>query len=335
MPMINPFDVFSVSEISASIDKLPNMYGRVDELKLMPTKGVTSRDIAIEERNGSLSLIPSDRLGGPGVANGGNKRTVRTFRVPSLIEEDFVSPQDVIGVRAFGGDQQANLASLLADKLQTCRAKHDITLEYLRMGALKGQILDADGSLLYDLFREFNVTAKTVDFELGTDSTDVRAKCLAVKRHIEDHLLGDRMTGVRVLVSPEFYDQLTSHKSVKAAFANYQAAADRLGGDMRDGFSFGGITFEEYRGISTRPDGLSVRFIEEGEGHAFPVGGINTFATHVAPADFNESVGTLGQLYYAKTMPAKFDRGWDIHTQSNPLPLCQRPAVLVKVESSN
>lgn len=334
MPMINPFNIFSVAEISAAIENLPNMYGRINDLNLMPVKGVVSRDIAIEERNGSLALIPTDRLGGPGTTGASGKRQVRTFRVPSLIQEDFASPQDVLGIRAFGGNEQANLANLLADKLQTCRAKHDITLEHLRMGALKGQILDADGSIIYNLFTEFGVTQKVIDFKLGTAGTDVRAKCLEVKRHIEDHLLGDRMTATRCLVSPEFFDKLTNHAQVKEAFANYQAAQERLGGDMRTGFTYGGLIFEEYRAITTGLNG-PMRFIADGEGHAFPEGGLTTFTTHVAPADFNEAVGSLGQLYYAKTQAAKFDRGWDIHTQSNPLPLCHRPAVLVKMHTSN
>jgi len=54
-----------------------------------------------------------------------------------------------------------------------------------------------------------------------------------------------------------------------------------------------------------------------------------------APADFNETVNTPGLPLYAKLAPRKFERGWDIHTQSNPLPLCRRPEVLVKVYSSN
>ena len=56
-----------------------------------------------------------------------------------------------------------------------------------------------------------------------------------------------------------------------------------------------------------------------------------TFATYFAPADFNETVNTLGQPLYAKQEPRRFDRGTDLHTQSNPLPLCHRPALLVKL----
>lgn len=341
MAMVNPFDVFSVTEIAAAINRVPNNYGRINQLGLMPVRGTTSRTVAVEERNGSLALIPTERAGdsgsgrGPGNVGSTGKRNLRTFRVPNLTYDEFVGPEEVQGVRAFGGSEQQNIASLLNEKLETARAKHDITLEHLRMGALKGIIVDADGSTLYDLYSEFGITAKEVDFVLGTGTTDIKAKCHAVKRHIEDNLLGETMTTVRVLVSPEFFDAFTNHQKVQKAFENWQAAQDRLGGDMRNGFTFGGLTLEEYRGVSTDPAGNTRRFIAEGEGHAFPEGTQQTFRTHVAPADFNEAVGQMGQIYYAKTMPAKFDRGWDVHTQSNPLPLCHRPGVLVKVFSSN
>ena len=56
----------------------------------------------------------------------------------------------------------------------------------------------------------------------------------------------------------------------------------------------------------------------------------NTFRTYFAPADFNETANTLGLPLYAKQEPRKFGRGTDLHTQSNPLPICLRPEVLVK-----
>ncbi len=58
------------------------------------------------------------------------------------------------------------------------------------------------------------------------------------------------------------------------------------------------------------------RFIEKDAGHCFPLGTANTFTTYFAPADFNETVNTLGQPLYAKQEPRRFDRGTDLHTQS-------------------
>ena len=78
-------------------------------------------------------------------------------------------------------------------------------------------------------------------------------------------------------------------------------------------------------------EGSVVRFIAPGEAHCFPLGTVDTFGTYFAPADFNETVNTLGEPIYAKQEPRKFERGTDLHTQSNPLPMCHRPGVLVKL----
>ena len=259
---------------------------------------------------------------------------MRSFTIPHIPHDDVVLPEEVQGIRAFGSETELQaMANVITDHLQNMRNKHAITLEHLRMGALKGNILDADGSTLYNLYNEFEITPKTVNFALSTAGTDVKKKCLEVVRHIEDNLCGEFMMGVHCLVSPEFFDALTSHAKVKEAYERWQEGA-ALRDDMRAGFTFGGITFEEYRGQATDPDGNVRRFIAANEGHCFPVGTSQTFVTYFAPADFNETVNTLGLPIYAKQEPRKFDRGTDLHTQSNPLPLCLRPAVLVKVTAS-
>ncbi len=75
-------------------------------------------------------------------------------------------------------------------------------------------------------------------------------------------------------------------------------------------------------------------FIPQNEAIAFPLGTQQTFRTYFAPADFNETANTIGLPVYAKQEERKFQRGWDIHTQSNPLPLCARPEVLIRVTKS-
>ena len=201
------------------------------------------------------------------------------------------------------------------------------------MGALKGIILDADGSTLYNLYDEFGITSKTINFALATDNTNVRQKCVDTLAHIEENLRGEFMTSVRCLCSPEFFEKLIAHPKVEKAYENFQQGAI-LRDDVRAGFTFGGIVFEEYRGQATDGNGATRRFIAAGEAHAFPVGTIDTFGTYVAPADFNETVNTLGQPLYAKQDSRKFERGTDLHTQSNPLPMCHRPGVLVKLTMS-
>lgn len=336
--MFNPFTdpAFNTASLTAAINLLPNNYGRIREMNLMPGKGITTRTVLVEEKNGVLTLLPTLPVGSPGTAGSSGKRKVRSFAVPHIPHDDVILPSELQGIRRFGSESEVlGLSDVVNDKLQAMRNKHAITLEHLRTGALKGIILDADGSTLFNLYTEFGIVQKTVDFVLGTAGTNIKAKCLEVKRHIEANLLGEMMNGVRALVDKDFYDKLTGHAKVEAAFAGYQAAQDRLGGDMRKGFTFGGITFEEYEGTANDADGNARKFIAAGEGHAFPEGTMDTFGTSYAPADMLEAVNTVGLEVYAKMEPRKFNRGADIHTQSNPLPLCRRPAVLVKLYTSN
>ena len=332
-PFLNPG--FSMASLTAAINLIPNRYGRLEALNLFPAKPVRTRQIIVEEYAGKLNLLPTKPPGSPGTVGERGKRKLRSFVIPHIPHDDVVLPEEVQGIRAFGSETEMEaISGVLARHLETMRNKHAITLEHLRMGALKGEILDADGSVISNLFTEFQITPQSVNFDLANANSEVKGHCYDLLTKIEDALQGEFMTGVHVLCSPEFFRALTTHKEVKTAYQNWQQGAVLIN-DMRSGFSYSGITFEEYRGQASfvQADGTlgSRRFIAAGEAHAFPVGTVDTFATYFSPADFNETVNTIGQPLYAKQEPRKFDRGTDLHTQSNPLPMCHRPGVLIKL----
>jgi hypothetical protein len=321
-----------MAALTAAINILPNRYGRIENLGLMPARPVRQRQIIVEEMNGVLNLLPTLPPGSPGTVGTRGKRALRSFVIPHIPHDDVVLPEEVQGIRAFGSETETEaLAGVIARHLDTMRNKHAITLEHLRMGALKGVILDADGSVLYDLFDEFGIAQQSVNFALGNGNTNVKEKCIKTLSLIEDNLKGEFMNGVHCLCSPEFFSALTGHAKVEKAFETWQQGAILIN-DVRRGFTYAGITFEEYRGQATDIAGTVRRFIAPGEAHAFPLGTVDTFASYFAPADFNETVNTVGQPLYAKQEPRKFDRGTDLHTQSNPLPMCHRPGVLITLQ---
>ncbi|MGH8429301.1 MAG: major capsid protein, partial [Solimonas sp.] len=226
--MQNPFTnpAFSMAALTAAINILPNRYGRIEDLGLMPAKPVRQRQVIVEEMNGVLSLLPTLPPGAPGTVGVRGKRTLRSFVIPHIPHDDVVLPEEVQGIRAFGSETETEaVAGVIARHLETMRNKHAITLEHLRMGALKGVILDADGSVLYDLFDEFDITPQTIAFDLGNAGTNVKAKCLATLAAIEDNLKGEFMSGVHCLCSPEFFSALTGHAKVEKAFENWQQGA--------------------------------------------------------------------------------------------------------------
>lgn len=88
-------------------------------------------------------------------------------------------------------------------------------------------------------------------------------------------------------------------------------------------FQYGPVMFEEYRGkVGT------VNYIADNECRFFPLAVPGLFETTFAPANYIETVNTIGLPVYAKTTPDPKGRWVDIDVQSNPLVYCTRPRVL-------
>lgn len=338
MPILNPFatnDAFNLVSLSEALNIIPNTYGLIRQSGMFKNKPVRSRTIMVEKKNNTLNLLQTLPVGSPGQKNKMGLRNVRSFVIPHIPFDDTILPQEYDGLRAFGTESNLEtLASVMNDHLENMKAKHAITQEYQQMGALKGIVYDADATVIYDYFKEFTVKQESIDFVLGTGATDILAKCIALKRILEDNLHGETMSGVEVLVDAAFWDKFISHTLVKAAYDRWREGA-ALREDLRDGFYFGGIKFKEYRGTASTFAGVARPFIASTEGIAYPTGTQNVFKNFICPADFLETVNTMGQPLYAKQEPRQFNRGIDIHTQSNQLPMCMRPSLVVRVYTSN
>lgn len=334
-------DAFSLTSMTDSINIVPIQYGRLGELNLFPDRGIPTTTVAIEENHGVLNLLPTARRGSPGSIGVRGKRRMRQLSTVHIPHDTQLTADSLRNRRGRNGTISLETAQgVINQDLTEHRAKHDITREHLRAGALRGVIIDADGTEILDIFAEFGVTQKVIDFTFGGAAADLRITSLNVSRHMEDHINGDVLTGVHALCSPEFFDGFIGHESVKRAWDNHQSNSNKLGDDPRRGFMFGGVTYEEYRGKASelKEDGSSTvrEFIPAGDARFFPLGTRTTFRTYNAPSDFMEDVGDDGVPYYAKLAPdPRFNRYVDVHSQQNPLPICLRPALLVRGHSSN
>ncbi|RJX35661.1 MAG: major capsid protein [Desulfarculus sp.] len=325
-------DAFSTLEMTAAINLVPNMYGRLNQLNLFPAKPVSTTDVAIEMRAGTLNLVPSTLRGAPGTPNLRATRSVRKFTVPHLALDDSIKADEIQNVRAFGSSSRLlGVMEKVAEVQDEMARKLFITLEFLRNGALAGAVLDANGDTILDLFSEFGVSQKTENFKLATEGEKIVTHINAVKRHIAQNLLGDMMTNIRALCSPGFWDAFITQADVEQAYKLYQGGANPLRDDVRAGFPFQGVIWEEYLGQATTADGTTKVFIPANSALFFPEGTTATFATYFAPADYMETVNTPGLPIYSKLgRRDTYDKAQPIEAQSNPLPICMRPAVLVK-----
>ena len=81
----------------------------------------------------------------------------------------------------------------------------------MEVNALRGIVKDGAGVTLYDYFGEFGLAQQSVDFVLGTGTTNVQAKVRDVLRKIETELKGtvserQAVIGVRIEKGPQPLD---------------------------------------------------------------------------------------------------------------------------------
>ncbi len=246
-----------------------------------------------------------------------------------LPQRATINADEVQNVRAFGSEtDEMTVQSLVNKRLVKLRRNIDTTIEWQRMGAIKGQVLDSDGSVLLDLFQTFGLTKTTKALNLNVDATKVRSVVVGAKRTMEQKLGGLEYSGIRVLCSAPFFDAFVDHPAVQRAWDNFQDRA-QLQEDLRGGFKFAGVYWEEYRGNIS---GQS--FIADGKAHMVPEGVPDLFSTTYAPADYMETVNTIGLPYYAKQELAEFNKGVEIEAQSNPITFCTRPDALIELSIS-
>lgn len=326
---MNLEDLFTVTSLTGAVNKLPTAPSKASALGVFDEKGVTTTSVTIDEYEGRLILVPNlSRDADPSPIKPG-RRARRTFETLHLPLSRPLLPGQLQNVAGFGSETPiANQAAIINDHLSEMKNSIEATREYQRIGALRGRLLDADGKVIEDLFDAFDVTQKKMNVALSNAATDVRADCLKAKRHAESKLNGVAVKGFAAFCGPDWFDAFTGHANVQKAFANYQEAQDRLGGDMRSGFTFGGITFIEYDATIS-----GQRFIPVDVAQVFPLAQ-GVFRTFNAPANYNETVNTLGKPFYSKAEERRMGKGWDIEVQANPLTLCMYPEALVELKAA-
>ncbi|MBL4699644.1 MAG: major capsid protein [Phycisphaeraceae bacterium] len=274
-------NAFSAVSMTQSINILPHQPRRIEQMGLFDFEGISTTTAVVGNNNGQLSLLPTKARGDSPTQMSHSKKNVRAFPVPHIPAADVISPGDVQNLLALPGSQQmAVAATLINQRMTTMRSSMEATIEHLKIGAVKGNILDSDGtSVLFNLFTEFGISETAVDFVLGTATTNIKNKCLEVARGIETVLGSETYDHIHCLCSSTFFDKLTSHAKVTAAYERWQNG-DFLRADNRRGFTFASITFEEYRGKVG-----SVDFIPAGDARFFPVGVMGLFKHFAAPGN--------------------------------------------------
>lgn len=320
-------DAFSVTNLTRTLVDIPSVPTRLGDMNLFEEGGINTTTMMIERTGDSLKLVPAAARGSSGEPVTLKGRNLIPIKAVHLPQRGSVLADEVQSVRAFGSESEVEaVQNVVRKKLDKMKRQLDLTLEYHRIGAIRGQVLDADGtSVLLDVYDVFGMNQVTQNFVLGTATTKVKQKIIDLKRAVQASLGGLRMTGVHVFASRAFMDALTGHAAVEKAYELFQQNSYART-DTSVLFEMAGVSFEEYDGSVAGID-----FIPDGEAFAIPMGVPGLFTTDFAPADYMETVNTQGLPYYAKQEALRMNKGVELESQSNPITLCTRPEAIIKL----
>ncbi len=334
MPMQN-LTAFTQAEMTQAINKLPAMPMRL--AALFGQESVRTTHVDLDIKKGRITLVSNqDRsAAAQSLAGKGDARSRKTIQTTHLPQEDNIRPEDVQDVRSFGTNEPEPVVVAVNNKLAIIKNNIDMTKEWHRLGAVKGVILDADGSTeLLNLFNLFGATKSTGTLTIPTTESvkdnPVQKAILTAKRSVDAGMGGVPFMRIEALVGSNFYDALVGNKYVREAYALWSANQASFGDNdyRKRGFTYGGVTFYE---ASEVVGGNTL--VEANKAHFYPVGS-GIFTEYTAPANWMSAVNSYGLPYYAQMIPLEGDKGFKVEGQSNPLMLCNFPEALYELTAA-
>lgn len=250
-------DPFRTITLTAAIEKVPYVPDGLEAMKIFEDKPIRTEELWVEQRQGSLVIVPFSDRGAPGIQRTTEQRNARAFKVPRLRMEDTITARELMGIREFGSETELmQIQKETARRLvgpTGLRTNLRYTQEFHRLAAVQGLLLDANGSVKFNWFNEFGITANpTVAFNLLANTPrTLRPLCANIVRTMKRKAQGafiEGRTEVVALCGDAFYDNFVTHTDVEKTYANWLSAAALRDGTAFKEMQFADITWINYRG---------------------------------------------------------------------------------------
>lgn len=325
-------DLFTSTSLTYAINLHSVAPSRISDLGIFKESGINTTSAIIERRGTSLIIVPNSARGAPPARMRSQKAAAVSIAAPHLNVADQLQADELQNVRQFGStDQMVGVEQKRDEKLADMSMSLDNTLEYHRLGALQGIVLDADGETpILDVFDTFNVDqADPFFFNLSADQDptapgSIRSTAFRIKNAIRTGLNNQPFRGsVWAPCGDAFWEALIDNPQVRATYLNQAAANDFREQDVAsETLALGGILFEHYPGFGAVA-------IPTDECLFVPLGIPDLFVTKFAPADWFSAVNTIGlPKYLMASLDNTGQKSIDLESQSNPINICTRPEIL-------
>ena len=324
-------DAFSEVELVEAIEKMdfqPTLLGDMGLFEPQPSR---TTFIALEKKEGTNQLVPVSLRGAPLTEAERKRRDIRNVETHRIGKASTVYATEVQNIRAFGSTTELmQVQDLVAEGIMQTEGDLSLTEENMRLGAIQGIVVDADGStVLNNWFTFWGITPATpIAFNFAAATVaQVKANIKKVQRHVVDNAKGLAITEIMALTGDAFFDALIAHEAYTGNTQN-PVEAQRLVDEYGVAYnkvSFGQITWINYRGSQSE----SAVAIPTDEVRFFPRAR-GLFKHGLGCAEFGPYINTPGRRRYAISIPDRDREAWmSTELYSYPLFYCTRPEVLI------
>ncbi len=339
------YNDFKNSDFVDAIVTTPLQYGYINSQNYFDVKSTNQTAIIFDRDMSTTTLLPQVNRGSK-ASTQGKEHTADTFalRLAYFKHEDRLTGDDIQSWRQVGSTDSETYARATAEKMTDMRLAWDQTQEYMKLQALKGIFKTPDGTVMANMFTEFDITQTSIAFALGTSTTDIDAKIRTLKSTVAKNVLnGGAIGGVEVLVDPVFFDKLISHANMKTAYQYYQnsgkqALRDDLTNYMKwgimDSFEHRGVTFLSYDATFNLPDGTTEDAFSASTGIAYAKGVRGLYRGYNGPSSKLSAANQPGQEVFMNTYLDPRDEYVEFELEAAPLYFCTKPASVVALTTN-
>lgn len=291
--------------------------------------------LAFDVISGSEKLLGNISIFAPATVDDKTTRKTITMTAPRIANKRFISAAELNALRGFGKAGVEMMKDRIAREQKDMRGKHDRTLEFWAVNALKGVIYDTDLSTVlvnYNVAAEHKPTLTGTDLWTDTDGSNPIAKIRAWKKLIEDDS-GAAIIGWVAFHGSGVGDALLINDAVRELLKYDKGSQIAESGRIT---KLSEVELVEYNGSYIDDSGTRQRFVGADE---FILVGLCDELVEVpyAPVvddDAPDGVGNVdenggGQMFFSKSWPVKDPSGRWVKCESRPLPVLKRPGAVV------
>lgn len=327
-------NAFQLVDRTNDVILIPQNPTLMSESGIWSEEFLATRTVTFEERSGSIALVKDQLPGAKPFTTSNDLRKLHSYPMTHHPFMDALFPQDIAGKTRPGsmGTQLDTKDAAVLIKMEKMRKSFDRTVNFARFRTVAaGDLWTPNGTIAGNLYTDFGLTRKSVNFVLGTGTTDIIAKCEEIISYfMAQASAGQEVTKVTAFCSPGFFTGLINHAKVQAAYNLYavtapqQISRDRAGAmGLYRRFVYSNIEFiEVVQSVEGTP------LVNTNEAVFMADDGDDSFVTFFGPPNRFDLVNTTAESLYLWQFEDERKTQITLEGEFNMINLLKRPQMV-------